>query len=411
MAKIPLFEVSGSHREVGLQVGRLCQAQIGRMLAGLRADLPAGVSWEEMRYKSSAYLAHSRRVYPQYIEELQGMAEGAEVPFDDIFISMCEELWEPAAWRQGCTDMAARGRATADGSTLVAHTNDLLPESEENLVMLKVTAANEPTFLAISASGVGISAGFNAAGISLTGNQVDNNDIRPGVPRLMVVRATLAATRLGEAMDTCLLPERASSYNNVIADAHGEVYSLEGSATACEPIYIEADILAHANHYVHPAMVQFEADRNAIGGSVLRYNRALRLLRETPADLAALYLQDDRWYRVASLPFTREVLRRGGIPVDFTQQRAEQVSRERAARVREVIRELAAESKLEPVFESLSESDAVRLREFIGSRENIFVAPSFISTRPIFSMLSEMNCRIELVEAEEEQEGPAYTLP
>jgi len=141
------------------------------------------------------------------------------------------------------------------------------------------------------------------------------------------------------------------------------------------------------------------------------WETALRLLRETPADLAALYLQDVRWSRVASLPFTREVLRRGGIPVDFTQQRAEQVSRERAARVREVIRELAAESKLEPVFESLSESDAVRLREFIGSRENIFVAPSFISTRPIFSMLSEMNCRIELVEAEEEQEGPAYTLP
>ena len=53
----------------------------------------------------------------------------------------------------------------------------------------------------------------------------------------------------------------------------------------------------------------------------------------------------------------------------------------------------------------------MRLREFIGSRENIFVAPSFISTRPIFSMLSEMNCRIELVEAEEEEERPAYTLP
>jgi len=141
------------------------------------------------------------------------------------------------------------------------------------------------------------------------------------------------------------------------------------------------------------------------------WETALRLLRETPADLAALYLQDDRWYRVASLPFTREVRRRGGIPVDFTQQRAEQVSRERAARVREAIGKLAAESKLEPVFESLSETDAARLRKFIGSRENIFVAPSFISTRPIFSMLSEMNCRIELVEAEEEQERPAYTLP
>lgn len=292
MAKIPLIEVSGSHREVGAQIGSACQAQIRRMLAGLRADLPAGVSWEEMRFKSSTYLGHSQRVYPQYVEELQGMAEGAAVPFEDVFISMCEELWEQAAWRQGCTDMAARGKATADGSTLIAHTNDLLPESEENLVILKVQAADEPTFLAISASGVGISAGFNAAGISLTGNQVDNNDIRPGVPRLMVVRAILAATRLGEAMDTCLLPERASSYNNVIADAHGEVYSMEGSATACEPMYIEEDILAHANHYVHPAMTRFEADRNAIGGSVLRHNRAMRLLRENYGRLSPALFQE-----------------------------------------------------------------------------------------------------------------------
>lgn len=141
------------------------------------------------------------------------------------------------------------------------------------------------------------------------------------------------------------------------------------------------------------------------------WETALRLLRETPGDLAALYLQDDRWYRVASLPFTREILRRGGVPVDFTPQRAEQVIRERAARMQEAIRKLAAEAKLEPVFESLSESDAARLREFIGSRENIFVAPSFISTRPIFTVLSEMNCRVELVDAEEEVEKAVYTLP
>ena len=141
------------------------------------------------------------------------------------------------------------------------------------------------------------------------------------------------------------------------------------------------------------------------------WETALRLLQEAPAELAALYVQDDRWHRVASLPFTREILRSGGVAVEFTQQRAEQVGRERAARVQELIRKLAAESNLKPAFEVLSESDAERLREFIGSYENILVAPSFISTRPIFAMLSEMNCRIELVEAEEEEERQAFTLP
>ena len=143
----------------------------------------------------------------------------------------------------------------------------------------------------------------------------------------------------------------------------------------------------------------------------LLWERAVRLLRESPAELAALYVRDDRWHRVASLPFTREILRSGGVAVEFTRQRAEQVSRERAARAREAIRKLAAEAHLEPVFEVLEESDALRLREFIGSRENILVAPSFICARPIYAMLSELNCRIELVEAKEEEERPGYSLP
>jgi isopenicillin-N N-acyltransferase-like protein len=209
------------------------------------------------------------------------------LPFEELFVEMCSELWEQAAWRsghlraaRGCTDLVARGRATADGSTLVAHTNDLGAEDEQDLVILKVQAGDEPEFLGVSVGGAGYSAGFNAAGISMTGNEVSCNDIRPGVPRLLIVRAILAARRLEEAMNACLLPQRASNYNNVIADPHGEVYCMEGSATDCEPIYIQDDILAHANHYVSLPMRRFEADRNDIGGSIIRHNRGLRLLRE-----------------------------------------------------------------------------------------------------------------------------------
>ena len=294
---IPYIEVRGSHREVGRQIGQRCQPQIRAMLSTLRDDLPPKVSWDDMLRQSSLYLKSSQTVYPQYVDELEGIAEGAGVSFDEIFLSMCEELWETAAWvewdstRRGCTDLAARGPATLDGSTLIAHTNDLLPESETNLVILKIKAGDEPEILGVSSGGVGISAGFNAAKISLTGNQLDNNDIRPGVPRLLVVRAILASRFLSEAMDHCLLPQRASSYNNVVADGNGEVYSMEGSATDCEPIYIDENILAHANHYVSPAMRKFEADRNLIGNSVVRYNRAMRLLRENYGKLTPQLFQ------------------------------------------------------------------------------------------------------------------------
>jgi isopenicillin-N N-acyltransferase like protein len=294
---IPVIQVRGTHRQVGQQIGEQMRArlqQYQQAADGLRAGLPLGVSWEEMMSQGQIYLAHSRAVYPQYVEELEGIAEGAGLPFEEMFVELCEELWERPAWSgqagdgrpynggtaRGCTDLVARGRATADGSTLIAHTNDLSLAVEKDLVILRVRAGEEPEFLGVSVSGLGYSAGFNAAGICMSGNEVANNDIRPGVPRLLMVRAILAARRLGEAMDACLLPQRASNYNNVIGDPNGEIYSMEGSATDCEPIYIEDDILAHANHYVSPPMRRFEADRNTIGTSVIRHNRAMRLLRE-----------------------------------------------------------------------------------------------------------------------------------
>ena len=276
---IPMIEARGTYREVGRQIGEQGKAQIQSMLTYLREHIPVGFTWEHMLNRSQDFLAPSRAIYPQYIEELQGIADGAEVPFEDIFISMCEELWEVPII-QGCTDMAARGRATLDGTTLIAHTNDLSDSSESHLVILKIQAGDEPEIIAVSPGGVAISAGYNAARISLTGNQLDSNDVRAGVPRLLVVRAILGSKTLSEAMTHCLLPQRASSYNNVLADASGEVYSMEGSATDCEAIYIKDDVMAHANHYISPAMRRFELNRSVNANSIIRYNRAEYLLRE-----------------------------------------------------------------------------------------------------------------------------------
>ena len=296
---IPVIEARGTYREVGQQIGQQCASHIHAMCTSMRQTIPMGATWEKMLDHSRLYMAFSRAIYPQYIEELEGVAEGAQVPFEEVFLSICEELWASNVWH-GCTDMAARGRATLDGTTLIAHTNDLFPQYEDHLVILKIQAGDEPEFLGVSPGGVAFSAGYNAAGISLTGNQLDSNDLRPGVPRLLIVRAILGSRTLNEAMSHCLIPQRASNYNNVIADASGEVYSMEGSATDLDAIYIKDDVMAHANHYVSPAMRHFELDRSTLANSIIRYNRAEYLLRQnygklTP-DLFRLLLADHAGY-------------------------------------------------------------------------------------------------------------------
>ena len=66
---IPVIEARGTYREVGLQIGSQCRPQIQEMLAGLQKNLPIGATWDAMLNHSKVYLAHSRAIYPQYVEE------------------------------------------------------------------------------------------------------------------------------------------------------------------------------------------------------------------------------------------------------------------------------------------------------------------------------------------------------
>ena len=50
------------------------------------------------------------------------------------------------------------------------------------------------------------------------------------------------------------------------------------------------------------------------------WEAALGLLDEAPADFVALIFEDERWQQAASLPFTREISRIGGIVAEFTEQ-------------------------------------------------------------------------------------------
>ena len=199
---------------------------------------------------------------------------------EDLFPSVCEEIGSYGyEYTRGCSDLIASNDVTEDGSVIAAHNNDTSVSTQERVTIIHYQVDGEPEIVAVGYGGLGISVGYNSAGISLTGNQVDSNDMRVGVPRFLLVRKILAAQRIGQAIDAAILKERASDYNQVITDANGEIYSIEGSATDYAPIYATDGYLVHTNHFVAPWMRKFELDPNAITGSIVRYNRGTRLLK------------------------------------------------------------------------------------------------------------------------------------
>lgn len=273
---IPIVHVKGSHYEVGYQLGTKLKNNLVRRVERLKKK----EDWKKIKAEAELFLQYSKKYVPEYVTEIKGAADGAELELEELFPTICEEI---GSWgyeyTSGCSDLIASNDVTEDGSVLVAHNNDTSVSSQDYVTIIHYEVEGEPEIIAVGYGGLGISVGYNSAGISLTGNQVNSNDMRVGVPRMLLVRKILAAKRIGEAIDAAILKQRASNYNQVITDDNGEIYSIEGSATDYEPIYSTDGYLVHTNHYVSPWMRRFEFDPNRISGSLIRYNRGVRLLK------------------------------------------------------------------------------------------------------------------------------------
>lgn len=277
---LPIVEVSGKPFEMGRAAGRACAKRAAAYRKSIVETIEhsTGVGWPRAVERAKDYLPYAEEFYPDFIEEIRGYSEGAKISFEEAFALCCHELLSPFGFR-GCTDIAVSDAVTEDGRVLAAHNEDWSADALDTVVLLHARPKGKPAFLATAYAGLLPSCGMNSAGISLTGNALSPNDTRLGIPKVFPVRKVLEARRIGEALDYAMPNERASSYNNICSDRNGEVYSLEGSATDCAYIYSSGGYVVHTNHYLADHMRRFEADPGSVGCSIVRYNRALRLLR------------------------------------------------------------------------------------------------------------------------------------
>jgi isopenicillin-N N-acyltransferase-like protein len=270
---IELVRVEGTHRQVGVQIGTATAAVVRRHAEAVDAGRLA---------QAVAYRDVTASELPWLVEELDGVAEGADADPLAVFAASIEEIWaEAAVPASRCSDLVGCGPATADGHVWVGHNNDLGPESEDELIALEWRLPGEPVSFTI---GIGpwISVGFNAAGLALTGNELSPSDDRVGIPRLLLVRDILRRETLDDAVSAALHPLRASSYNNLLSHRDGGVVSVEGSATDAELLRPQDGTLAHTNHYTSARMARYERDPGTTAGSRARQRSACAWLARGP---------------------------------------------------------------------------------------------------------------------------------
>ncbi len=284
--KLPFIHLSGSHREIGRQLGESCRTQIAHSVENAHVLLEEAydelqLNWEGAQIQAHKYLPFSEEIYPQYIDEMTGISEGANIPFDDIaVVNVIEAVASDALHLSKCTSMAVNQLRTVNNKVLVAHNEDWLPEDESDVVILHVSPNNEPSFLAMTYGGLLPNIGFNDRGISQCCDSLYQIDSRIGIPRIIVSRAVLAAKSISEAIRKTLIPRRAAGYNHLIAHESGEIYNVEVSSLQFALQYGENGFLAHTNHFHDEKMKEIEDEPEVLVSTRVRYYRALRLLKE-----------------------------------------------------------------------------------------------------------------------------------
>ena len=283
-SSVKLVDVSGDHWQIGQQIGEQCAPQIRQMLATYRelietSDDRLKLNWDKASLQARKYQPFVAEHTPQYLRELEGMAQGAQVPLDDLMVLNCMEGIVNDALHLKCTSFAVGGEWTRDGHVLLGHNEDWSPEDEDTVYLVRAHPDNEPAFLALTYGGLLPNIGFNQDGIAQCCDSVYPNDSRLGIPRIFVARAVLACRTLSDALSAAVMKKRAAGYNHLIGHESGELYNLEASARQFAAHYASQGLIAHTNHYLDFRLQQIEQQPETLLRSHVRLNRAERLLR------------------------------------------------------------------------------------------------------------------------------------
>ena len=284
---MPMFKVAGNHRDIGQQIGEqtreLVKNGIGnakKMIADTYEQL--SLDWDGAIIQSRKYLPFAEERYPQYVDEIRGLAEGANASFEDLVVlNAMEAVTMDALHLTKCTSMAVDEQHTASGHVLMAHNEDWLPEDEPGTFLVQAKIDDEPPWLAMTYGGLLPNIGLNAYGLAQCCDSVYPSDIRIGIPRLVNSRAVLGSKTISEAIRNMIVPLRAAGYNHLLGHESGEIYNVEVSAKEFGIQYARDGLIVHTNHYQTEHMLLVENDPDTLISTRVRYFRANRLLHQT----------------------------------------------------------------------------------------------------------------------------------
>lgn len=249
-----------------------------------------------------ALKAAALSAFPRHMREIEGIADGAGLPLDEIFLWNCRgdlRDLDPALDDSGCTTVLLPGE-----TALIGHNEDGGADLAGLCFLCQVEPDDGPGFTAFCYPGMlpGHAFGVNRLGLVQTINNIRPHDLAVGVPRHVISRAVLDCRDLDQAVALLQRNDRAAGFHHALGQAGDpRLLSVEAPASGCTVREVRGP-LAHANHLV--ADDYGDLDQDCQPSSVARQERADALIAAGAVaagdPLAILFDRDN-----AALPILR----------------------------------------------------------------------------------------------------------
>ncbi|MGE8640294.1 MAG: C45 family autoproteolytic acyltransferase/hydrolase [Achromobacter sp.] len=297
ITQFPFVSVSGTPEARGRSYGQQAADRV-RKSAAMYGQTLVDLGYDAMaRTQLITHFAREIEDFaPHYLEEMRGIAAGADVPFEDIVMvnARTEVVAKARAEKKkaaelepgdGCTGALILPTRSANGNLIHGQNWDWRAECAETAIVLRVRNDNGPDILTFVEAGGLARSGLNSAGVSITANYLESDrDFRQlGVPLSLIRRKVLEQQHFALAIKAVATTPKSCSNNIMIGMAAGFGVDYECTTDEAFPIYPGADdLIVHANHWVSEVALGKLRDtgRASTPESAYRDWRVRRLLNE-----------------------------------------------------------------------------------------------------------------------------------
>ncbi|MBF8280235.1 MAG: acyl-CoA--6-aminopenicillanic acid acyl-transferase [Candidatus Magasanikbacteria bacterium] len=289
--KLPYVETDGENPyALGLAIGRASREQTARVVSKNKSFYPRyrKKSWNELVVAAKKLLPANIKWAPAYVEELGGLAEGAGVPFEIIWLMNVEEeivdqgeiVGEyilPPSNKSPAAVSPERGHCSTilvkrPRGFLLGHNEDWWGHYSGALVMVKVKRQSGTNFLGLSLVGACPASlvGVNDQGVAYAGNSIDVG-VKSGVCKNFLMRKIVDCETSQQIVEALSVKPRTLGNNAMcIVGSEQKMFSVE--STPEETRVLNSGVrsyMLHTNFLLHPELSNAREDSRL--GPHLRY--------------------------------------------------------------------------------------------------------------------------------------------